>query len=760
MVETTEAPRRLIGHSTKRIDGERKILGAELFTADLRPAGLLFARPVTSPYAHARVRSINKEGALGLPGVVAVITAADLPVRKPLSSLPGKSPLALGEIAFAGQFVAVVLAETDQAARDGVELVEVDFEELPAVPDFETGVVSDSPTARLDLGGELASDEAAAHNSDAATQTAEAEKPSSANVSSTIRFERGDIEAGFRSAAATAEVTIRSESVHQGYIEPQVCMAAIDPLGQITIYTSTQGAFLGRARTAEWLKRPVAEINVKTMPVGGGFGGKFILLEPLTASLAVAVGRPVLLEYGRTDDLAASNPAPACEIRVKIGATADGKLTAIEGDLTYDSGAQAGSPLQIAAILLGGYYKFDNLVITGREVLTNRAPAGAYRAPGAQQATFAIESAVDDLAEKLNMDPLEFRLMNCVEAGDLRPNGGEWPRIGLRETLEALKAHPAWQSRTSGTGIAIGGWPGGIEPATAICRLDHDGKLTVIVGSADISGVNTGFQAIAAEELGLDAGDLNVAGADTANAPYAGASGGSKVTYTVGAAVQKAAADARMQILSIAAQHLEANMDDLELVDGKVQVRGVPGAEVTLKEIANMSMSFSGKYEPVYGRGATAITESAPGFAAHLADVSVDEETGDLTINRYVAVQDVGFAINPALVQGQMMGGVAQGLGWALHEAIEFDESGQLVTGTLMDYTIPRSIHIPNIETVLVQVASEHGPFGAKGVGEPPAIPGPATIRNAIKHATGGARLSTLPMRPERVLEAIRDRQA
>jgi CO/xanthine dehydrogenase Mo-binding subunit len=747
---------RLLGRSSKRIDGERKITGAEKYTADLRLPGMLFARPVTSPLPHARVRSIDKDAALAIPGVVAVLTAEDLPIRRPLSSLPGKSPLAFGEIAFAGQFVAIVLAESDQAARDAVELVEVDYEELAAVPDFETGVDESSPLARVDA-TDSNSDEAAAHNADAATQTAEAERPSSANVSSTLKFERGDVNAGFAQAVKTAEVTIRSESVHQGYIEPQVAMASIDPIGEITIYTSTQGAFLARQRAADWLGRPVGEINVKTMAVGGGFGGKFILLEPLTAALAVAVNRPVLLEFGRTDDLAASNPAPACEITVKVGADADGRLTALQGDLTFDTGSQAGSPLQIAAILLGGYYKVENLQITGREVVTNRAPAGAYRAPGAQQATYAIESAIDDLAEALGDDPLEFRLRNCVEEGDVRPNGGAWPRIGLRATLEALRDHPAWKDRQPGTGIAIGGWPGGVEPATSICRLDHDGKFTVVVGSADISGVNTGFQKIAAEVLGLNEEDVVVTGADTSAAPYAGASGGSKVTYTVGAAVMKAAQEARAQVLQIAAQHLEASADDLEIVDGKVQVRGVPSAGVSLKEIASMSMSFAGKYEPVYGRGQTAITESAPGFAAHLANVTVDEETGEVHLNRYVAAQDVGFAINPALVEGQMMGGVAQGIGWALHEAIEFDDSGQLVTGTLMDYVLPRSNDIPPIETILVEVASQHGPFGAKGVGEPPAIPGPATIRNAIK-AASGARLSSLPMRPERVLDALQER--
>jgi CO/xanthine dehydrogenase Mo-binding subunit len=756
MTDTTATEYRLVGQSSKRIDGERKIIGLEQFTADLRLPGMLFARPVTSPYAHARVRSINREAALAIPGVVAVLTADDLPVKRPFSSLPGKSPLAMGEVSFAGQFVAIVLADNDQAARDAVDLVEVDYEELPAVTDFDVAVLPDSPRARVD---ELAtSDEGAAHNADAANQAAEAEQPSSANVSSSLRYERGDVEAGFAQAAHTVELTIRSESVHQGYIEPQVALAATDPLGQVTIYTSTQGAFLARSRTAEWLQMPVSQIVVKSMAVGGGFGGKFILLEPLTAALAAAVKRPVLLEYGRGDDLAASNPAPACEITVKVGATADGRLTTLSGDLTFDTGSQAGSPLQIAAILLGGYYKFDNLLITGREVLTNRAPGGAYRAPGAQQATFAIESAVDDLADALGIDPLEFRLRNCVEEGDLRPNGATWPRIGLRETLEALADHPAWRKRNNGVGIAIGGWPGGVEPATAICRLDHDGKFTVVVGSADISGVNTGFQKIAAEVIGLNEDDVVVTAADTAGAPYAGASGGSKVTYTVGASVYRAAQEARQQLMTIAGQHLEANAEDLEIVDGRIQVRGVPSAGVTIQEIANMSMSFAGQYEPVYGRGATAITESAPGFAAHLADVSVDEETGDVTINHYIAAQDVGFAINPALVEGQIMGGVAQGIGWALYESIDYDESGQVSSGSLADYVLPRSNDVPPIDTILVEVASAHGPFGAKGVGEPPAIPGPATIRNAIKRASG-ARLTTLPMRPERVLEALRERE-
>jgi CO/xanthine dehydrogenase Mo-binding subunit len=358
------------------------------------------------------------------------------------------------------------------------------------------------------------------------------------------------------------------------------------------------------------------------------------------------------------------------------------------------------------------------------------------------------------------MDPLEFRLKNCVEEGDPRANGAPWPRIGLKETLEALKQHPAWQNRESsrakgrGVGIAVGGWPGGVEPATAVCRLDSDGNVTVALGSVDLSGTNTTFAQIAAEAFGASPESVLITTANTDSAPYAGGTGGSKITYTVGAAVQKAAEDAKQQIMEIAAQHLEAAVEDLELVNGAVQVRGVPGASVTLKQIASMSMTFNGKYDPVFGRGSTAITDIAPGFAAHLAEVEVDDLTGEVKVVNYVAAQDVGFAINPASVEGQIYGGVVQGLGWALYEGLYFDESGQPESASLMEYVLPRATMAPPIDVVLVEVPSEKGAYGAKGVGEPPAIPGPATIANAIRDAAG-VRVTDMPMKPEVVAKAL-----
>ncbi|MFM8594906.1 MAG: xanthine dehydrogenase family protein molybdopterin-binding subunit, partial [Chloroflexota bacterium] len=348
------------------------------------------------------------------------------------------------------------------------------------------------------------------------------------------------------------------------------------------------------------------------------------------------------------------NPAPDCRISVKLGADKDGIITALQANVVFDTGSGGGSPLQIGSILLGGYYRFPNLDISGHEVLTHKPSAGAYRAPGAQQATFAIESAMDELARELGIDPIEIRLRNCVVQGDQRPNGAAWPRIGLKETLEALQQHPAWKQRDQaraqgrGVGIAVGGWPGGIEPATAICRLDMNGRMTVVLGSVDLTGGNTYFAQIAAETFGSSAEEFTVTTAPTSAAPFAGGTGGSKITYTVGIAVQRAAEDARRQILEIAAQELEASADDLEITEGMVRVKGVPEAGISLKAIAQKTMTVAGKYEPVYGKGSSAITESAPGFAAHLVEVDVDELTGETKVVRYVAAQDAGFAINTA----------------------------------------------------------------------------------------------------------------
>ena len=750
-----------VGQRMKRFDAPQKLTGVERFTGDLRFPGQLFARPVGSAFAHARILEVDKSAALAVPGVVDVLTAEDLPIERIDGAAPTKSPLATGEVLWAGQFVAIVVAESDAAALDGANAVVVDYEELAVIATLDDGLDFGSSPVRSS-GGTVDNAEAGMHNADAATKSEEEHEVLPPNVSGSLHFHRGDVCAGFAEADQIVDLTFRSLTVHQGYIETQACLVNVDPLGRLDVYTSTQAAFYCRNRVAETLGYPVHQINIHPMPVGGGFGGKFVLIEPIVAAVAVATKRAVLFQYTRMEDFLSGNPAPDCRIQLKVGAKRDGTLTALQSRVEFDSGAFAGSPMQIGSILMGGYYRVENLDIRGYEILTHKAAAGAYRAPGAQQGTYAIESVMDELARKLDLDPLEFRLQNCVVEGDPRPNGNAWPRIGLKETLEALRAHPRWQNRDAarlngrGVGIAIGGWPGGIEPATAVCRLDSDGTLSVSLGSVDLNGTNTTFAQIAAESLGMSADKIRVTSGTTDTAPFAGGTGGSKITYTVGPAVQKAAADARAQILAIAAQQLEAAVEDLELLDGSVHVKGVPSSSITLKQIAQMSMSFGAKYEPVFGRGSTAITVSSPGFAAHLAEVEVDDATGETVVLNYVAVQDVGFAINPALVEGQIHGGVVQGLGWALYEGLAFDDDGQLLTASLMDYALPKANIVPEIEVVLVEVPSEHGAYGSKGIGEPPAIPGPATIANAIRDAVG-ARVTDLPMRPEIVMNAMQD---
>ena len=747
-----------IGKRNKRSDSPPKLTGAERFTGDLQIAGRLHAAIVGSDVAHGKILSVDKNEALAMPGVVAVLTNADLPIAKTESGDPIAELLAGEEALHVGHPIALVLAETAVQAQDAAEHVVVEMEELPVVSDIREAVKEDAPRVSADKAGAF-EDEAAMHNADAAAASV-GEEDLPPNVSNSANFERGDVEKGLAEADEVVELTLTSNAVHQGYIETQVALAVPELFDKMTVYTSTQGAFHGRQKVADTLGVPLNSVNIVQMPVGGGFGGKFVLIEPLVAAAAKAVGRPVLLQYTRTDDFLAGNPAPECTITIRLGAKKDGSITALDVDMIFDSGAASGSPLGIAAILVGGYYRFPNLRVKGYETRTHRPSSGSYRAPGAQQASFAIESAVGEMCARLDLDPIEMRLKNCAVEGDLRPNGMEWPRIGLKETIEALKAHPMWQERDAirakghGIGIAVGGWPGGIEPASAACRMDADGKLTVMLGSVDLNGTNTTFQQIAAEALGTDMDDVRVETLDTDAAPYAGGTGGSKITYTVGPAVKKAVDDAVEQIKQIAAEHLEAAIDDLEVADGMVRVKGVPDASVTLKEVAKLSMSTGPGQMPILGRGGSGITQIAPGFAAHMVEASVDDLTGVVTLHRYVAAQDVGFAINPATVEGQIHGGVAQGIGWALYEGMPYDDDGQPMAASLMEYTLPRARMIPPIEAVIVEVPAEDGPYGAKGVGEPPAIPGAAAVANAIREAAG-IRMTSLPIRPADIVEQL-----
>ena len=751
----------LIGVARPRIDAPDKVTGATRYAADGYVHGLLHARPVLSTEAHALIRDIDGAAALEVPGVVAVLVAADLPMATTGTDRTAE-PLAREEVVFAGQPVAIVVAESEAAAEDGAEAVVIEYETLASVVDLEDAMLLGAALARHVEESEDGSDLESIHAGvDRGQQDAEQEQLSG-NVLDRVHRRSGDVAAAFESSDAVVSGTFRTPWVYQAYIEPQVATAWLEPSGTLVVSTSTQGSFVTRSELARAFGLPLERIRVIAEPLGGAFGGKFALIEPLVAGAALALRRPVRLVLTRSEDFQATNPASAQITHIRIGARKDGTLTGIEARLIVDRGSNAGWGVEgISSALVAGPYRWEAHDLRGYGVQTNRVTFGAYRAPGAPTAAFALESLLDELAQGLDLDQIELRLRNAVVEGDIGISGSPYPTVGAVEVLERLRDHPLWHERASlpeseGVGVAAGYWPGGNEPAAAVCRVDTDGTMIVVTSAVDMSGVDTGFAIIAAAAFGLSPDKVRVVMADTATGPYAGASGGSKVTYTVGKAVMGAARAARVKALAAASQELEIAPDDLEVVDGVVRAVGAPDRSITVEELARKALRFGGRYEPIEGHGGSAQTRGAPSVAAHLSHVRVDRETGEVELLRHVIAQDVGRALNPALVEGQMRGGATQGMGWALFEELAHDEYGQLVTGSFMDYAIPVAERVPEIETLIVEVPAPDGPFGAKGIGEASVVAAAPAITNAIAAAVG-VRLRELPMTPQRVWKALMD---
>jgi CO/xanthine dehydrogenase Mo-binding subunit len=732
----------VVGRPLRRLEGRAKVTGATAFTADLAIPAAAHARLVLSPHPAARITALRLDAARAVPGVIGAYGGADLP---PMPGIPGADlPLARERVYFAGQPVAAVVAETEAAAADGAALVEVDLEPLPAVFDALEAVAEGAPRV---LGeGEMGLDDAGAHGTNVAVaEVADRHH----NVSGQVFFNSGDATAALAGSAHVARGRWTLAPVHQGFLETHVAAARVEPDGGITVWTSTQGGFFTRRETARVLGIPESRIRVVAMPVGGGFGGKICLLEPLVAALAGICGRPVRLQLTRNEEFLMGRGAPGAVVELELGADAEGNLTGLRSKVWFDNGAGAGGLAGLAGLLLCGIYRVPAYEFAGYDVATTKTPVGAYRAPGAPQAMFALESAIDELAEKLGADPIEFRLRHAAREGDPRPDGTPWPRIGLVECLERARAHPMYGAAAGdgeGLGVAVGAWGGGREPAAAVCRVEPDGTLALHVGYVDISGTDTTMAMIAAEAFGVAVDKVRVQTSDTATAPYAGMAGGSKTVYTVGPAVQQAAGEARKQLLEIAAAELEAAPEDLVIEDGHVQVSGVPSRRLEVGHLAGLAAQFGGKYPPVLGQGRAAVTQQSPMFTVHLCRVRADAETGRYQVTGYAAIQDVGRAINPPEVLGQIHGGVVQGLGRALGEAMEYDGGGILRSASFLDYELPAIDQVPDIEVELVEVPSPFGPYGAKGVGEPPAVPGPAVVANALRRATGW-RPQAVPVR-------------
>jgi CO/xanthine dehydrogenase Mo-binding subunit len=752
-----------VGISIPRPDGPEKVTGRVQYVADIQAKGLLHAKLLRSPHAHAKIVSIDTSAAKALPGVRAVITAKDIPHLKKKAPTRAHAVLAIDRVVFMGQPVAAVAADEPSIAEEALDLIKVEYQVLAASIDPLKAMLPGAPPV-ADAGTEADTSEALAHS---AVAIAKSEAPAKAvNISQQARLQRGDPAKGFAESDHILEKTYRVPMVHQGYLEPHAVLAEWDRNGLLTLWASTQGSFNTRSEVADVLGIPENSIRVIPVECGGGFGGKIrALCEPITAVLAQVTKRPVRYVMTRREELQAGMPAPQVIIKLKTGVKRDGTLMALDAETVIDSGAYSGAVLAVSAVFLGSMYKWPSFDIRGFEVLTHKPSVAAYRAPVAPQTIFAIDSQMEQIARDLELDSVAFRMRHLIQEGDPMVNGQPWQNNGAKQVLARIAEHPHWKSRKQwvtaskngkrrGVGLALGGWLGGLQPTGATVRLNPDGTLAVLTGQVDIAGTNISLAQIAASAYGVDTDLVRITTGDTDVAPMTGLSAGSKTIYTVGAAVLQAAEDARRQTFEIAAAELEASVHDLELVDGKVTVRGAPNKGITLATIGKKGNLYMSKTPPVLGKANPAFTQQAPGFAAQLARLELDPDTGEVTLLDFVVVQDVGKAINPMGVAGQMQGGAVQSIGMALTEGLLFDDSGRLTNPSLLDYRKLTAADLPSLETIIVEVPAPAGPFGARGVGEPPIIPAPAAIANAIQNATG-VRLTELPMSPERIALAL-----
>lgn len=750
------SPFRHIGKNTIRPDGVDKVTGRAKFGADFVLPNTLVGKILRSPHAHAKIISIDTTKALALPGVKAIITSDDLPEISPDDALIGNEPpnfrdmsdnlLARKKALYDGHAIAAVAATSDAIAEQALSLIDVQYEVLPHVIDAEAAMADDAPVLHEDLFTDGVSP-----------------KPSlPSNVSKRVHVHGGNLEEGFAQADVIVEDYFKTEPVHQGYIETHACIATYAEDGQTQIWCSSQGQFMVRAYTAKLLAMDLAQIRVTPLEIGGGFGGKTtIYLEPLAVLLSKISHRPVKMVMTREEVFRATGPTSGSAIKLKIGATNDGKICAAEGELIYQAGAYSGSPVMLGCMAGMAPYRLENFSFVGFDVVSNRPKSAAYRAPGAPMASFAVETLLDQLAKKLSIDPVQLRFKNAVKKDSKAIYGPKFRDIGFEETLQAITDHPHYSAplkENQGRGIACGFWFNIAGPTSAAININEDGTAVLISGNPDIGGSRASLSMMASEVLGIPPEKIRPIIADTSSIGYSLHTGGSRVTYSVGLAIIEAANAIISDLKNRAAKIWDADPNDIEWKDGAAILanplgNNEPSKTLTLKQLAGMSAKTGG---PIASSININATGAGPGFGAHICDVEVDKETGLVKILRYTAIQDVGRAIHPAYVEGQLQGGVAQGIGWALNEEYIYNDAGKLLNPGFLDYRMPVASDLPMIDTVLVEVPNPRHPFGIRGVGEVPIVPVMAAVANAVSDAIG-ILPTALPISPPRLLKLIED---
>ncbi len=751
-VVLSEVEYRVVGQRPIRPDGVDKVTGRAQYGADINLVGLLQGKVLRSPHAHARIVSIDTSRAEALPGVKAVVTSQDLPLagysKEELGGdylrfkFASDHVLASDKVLFKGHPVAAVAAANQHVAEEAAKLISVVYEELPAVVDVQQAMLEDAPLL---------------HDGLYTSSLGETSKRPS-NVAAHLRYEKGDTEQGFAEADVVVEREFTTAPVHQGYIEPHNGTAFWNADGQLNIWTSTQGAFQVRAAVSDVLRHPVSKIRVTPMEIGGGFGGKIpAYLDAIAAVLSRKTGAPVKLTMSRIEVFEGSGPAPGSWSKIKIGATRDGRLTACQATMAFEAGAYPGSPVMQGITCAFGCYDVPNGLVDGYDVVVNMPKSAAYRAPGSPQAAFAVESVIDEISSQLGIDPIEFRLLNAAKQGTRRIEGPAAARIGLMECLEAARDHEHYKTPVGdgnrGRGIACGYWMNRSFQSSLSMTVNYDGTITLIMGSVDIGGSRASIAQQTAEVLGIAYEDIKPTVVDTDSIGYTFITGGSRTSFATGWAAIEAGEDVKAQMIARAARIWDTEADNVEYVDGVIQHTSDPELHMTFKELARQLGSTGGA---ITGASNVEPTGEGNGYAVHVVDLEVDPDTGKVEILRYTAVQDAGKAVHPSYVEGQMQGGVVQGIGWALNEEYFFNGQGHMMNSSFLDYRMPTSLDLPMIDTVIVEVANPGHPYGVRGVGEVPIVPPMAAIANAINQAIG-ARLQGLPMTPGKVLDAVWD---
>ena len=745
----------VLGKNHVRIDALDKVTGHATYAGDVYLPEMLMCKVLTSPRSHARILSIDTSEAEALPGVRGVITGRDFPdVFFGSGALRDRRVMARDEVFYIGEPVAAVAADDEITAVEALSLIKVEYENLDSIVDPVASLTGGAAVVHPDLEGFEGYGFALGGNN-----------------CTMLDADRGDVDSAFADADLIVEETYHTQPINQGFLEPMACVANLEANGRLTVWASTQGPYQVRQQLASVLDMPIGNIKIIAMEMGGGFGAKLRLaLEAFPAMLTMKTHRPVKLVNTREETFTLNGPRLETNIYLKTGVTKDGRMTAREGRSVFDVGAYLGAGPNSGVGHGLGAYDIPNFRLRSYGVYTNKLYVGSYRASGVADMTFAVESHMDVIAHRLGLDPLEFRRMNALKEGDTSVSGARIPRNGLAEVMDALKeklelprsgngsGDGADNPRMArGVGIAVGEWRSGSGPSTASISVNEDGSVGLLTGSVDISGSDTSLAQIAAEVMGLEMEQVIVAKRDTDLAPFTGPSGGSRIVYSQGKAVQMAAEDARDKLLGLAADRLGVQADALECEGGAVYVMDNPPQSIGLGQLARMSLSSRGG--PVVGNASLSSMPYNPVFNAQGAEVLVDRETGQVKVTRFVQAQDVGLAVNPMGVEGQLEGGAVQGIGRALSEEILIDrDTGQVRNPSLATYLMPLSIDMPEIENVLVEVPSEDGPFGLRAVAEPPGFGPPAAIANAIYDAVG-VRIRTLPLSPERVLAAMQGRE-